>query len=243
MSNKDNYWKGDFVEFFQLENELRTTVVHPFILGSINNYVFKSVLDFGCGQGDLLNLMKPSDGFNYIGYDPAAKCIENAKSIHANVDYAEFTGTLSRLEPASFDVVVLSFVLITIDNTPESEALMKNAASFLKSSGRLIFCETHPCFRDRAYSTLKTDMDMADYKKSCFPINVTLNSESAGNTVSFVDYHKNLTDIFNCFSYGNLRISRLVELYDCPENAGSSRHIGKESDSPPPFIYIEGVKI
>ena len=240
-----NYWKGNFQDFFHLTDELRTTVAHPYIAKALNKHKLRDVLDFGCGQGDMLFSLVDCNEIDYVGYDPSERCIENAKEIHKEVEYASFTDNLHELQEKKFDAVILSFVLVTIDNLAESRELIKSAVSCLKPDGTLLFCETHPCFRDKLYSTMETNMNIDNYHKSFYPLEVTLSSsDEHEESVRFNDYHKNMSDIFELIISSGLNVSCLKELYDKPnDKCLNSRVIERYRVSPPPFLYLEAIKI
>nr|VFJ58371.1 MAG: Methyltransferase domain-containing protein [Candidatus Kentron sp. DK] len=242
--DRRNFWKGDFIGFFDVEDELRTTVVHPYISDELEKLKCGKILDYGCGRGDLLRSLELSGSMKYTGYDPSMKCINAARSIHRKIPNVSFTDSLEELSDSSFDVVILSFVLITIDNQYEARDAITNSIRLLMPNGRIIFCETHPCFRDHIFTTLETDMDMTNYNKPFHPINVRLCSRGhSSNDVSFVDYHNSLSDIFELFISGGICISKITEIYD---NLGKGKAdatiVERYKGSPPAFLYLEGIR-
>ena len=139
MNTRDNnYWKGDFAEFFKVENELRLTVVHQYIADAIIRQEYKDILDFGCGEGDLLDKMHKMNlnSVKYTGYDPSVPCIEKAEKKFKDI---EFVSELDALKGEKFDAVILSFVLITIDNEDEAKESINSAVDRLKPGENCCF--------------------------------------------------------------------------------------------------------
>jgi ubiquinone/menaquinone biosynthesis C-methylase UbiE len=241
-----NYWKGNFVDFFLLKNELRVTVAHPYIVNEIEKLKCKSILDFGCGQADLLSAFKTTKLIEYTGYDPSIDCIQKASEKFKSYSEISFTSSIESIDK-KFDAVILCFVIVTIDNLIEARETIATARSFLKPNGRVLILDTHPCFQDQVFSTLETDMDMCNYNKPFYPINVSLFNNSNNHdkkNISFTDYHKSLSDISCLLSSESLCITKIDEIYDViNEQQVNSRTMKKLCATLPPFLYIEGKKI
>ncbi len=239
-----NYWKGNFIDFFLLEDELRVTVVHPYIVNEIEKLKCKSVLDFGCGQADLLSAFRTTKSIEYIGYDPSIDCVQKASEKFKSYSEVSFTSSIGSIDK-KFDAVILCFVIVTIDNIIEAREAIATATNFLKPNGRILICDTHPCFRSQVFSTLETDMDMCNYNKPFYPINVNLCSNSRDKkNISFTDYHKSLSDISSLLSSESICITKIDEIYDViNEQQVNSRTMKRFCSALPPFLYIEGKKI
>jgi len=100
----------------------------------INTYSSKgkSLLDFGCGTGDFLQIAK-NNGWNVHGIEPNddARKIANNKTGNSVFN----SENLLRLEPSSFDVITLWHVLEHIPNLNEHITIFKK---LLKVNGTLI---------------------------------------------------------------------------------------------------------
>ncbi|MFQ5787487.1 MAG: class I SAM-dependent methyltransferase, partial [Thermodesulfobacteriota bacterium] len=103
--------------------------------------------DIGCGPGailiELARLIEP--GGSIVGVEPD----QNARSIvtevisrsgQTNIELISSDAESTRLEPDSFDVVMMRHVLL--HNGPRTMAILKHLISLLKPTGHLYLCET-----------------------------------------------------------------------------------------------------
>lgn len=73
----------------------------------------RSVLDVGCGMGDLLAALEPSQG---LGIDLSPRMIETARARHPALEFQVADAQELDLGGRSFDVVLLSDVLCLVDD-------------------------------------------------------------------------------------------------------------------------------
>ena len=73
----------------------------------------KTILDVGCGLGDLIPFLEEqtNDNFNYIGIDIAEKLIENAKAIYSKEGRVFYVGDIFSTGVPDVDISVLSGAL------------------------------------------------------------------------------------------------------------------------------------
>lgn len=96
-----------------------------------------SVLDLGCGTGELLASMKDRQWVR-TGLDISASGIEIGRRTHPDITFieADATGDLSGyIAPGSFDVVVSTE---TLEHVTLPRLFLKNAHTALKPGGRLV---------------------------------------------------------------------------------------------------------
>ncbi len=73
----------------------------------------KTILDVGCGLGDLVQYLKLRTGgdFTYIGIDVASKLIEDARAVHDESNCSFYTGDIFSAELPQVDFSILSGAL------------------------------------------------------------------------------------------------------------------------------------
>jgi SAM-dependent methyltransferase len=73
----------------------------------------KTILDVGCGLGDLVPYLnhRTNGDFKYIGIDVASALIEDSKTVHGDTDCSFFVGDIFNLELSQVDISVLSGTL------------------------------------------------------------------------------------------------------------------------------------
>mgnify|MGYP000974194645 CR=1 FL=1 len=90
------------------------------------------ILELGCGEGDLLNDLKPSCG---VGIDFSDKMIEKAKAKHPNLQFFEYDVHDIPLED-KFDYIILSDL---INDVFDVQLLFRNLRKFCTESTRIVF--------------------------------------------------------------------------------------------------------
>jgi ubiquinone/menaquinone biosynthesis C-methylase UbiE len=105
-----------------------------------------SLLDLGCGQG-VLERQIPSNTY-YQGYDISSSLIEYAKDHLASPAHhfgvADVTRATIPLQKKDF---THSAIILALQNMEKPENALKNAATHLRSGGKLVVVLNHPCFR------------------------------------------------------------------------------------------------
>lgn len=97
------------------------------------------ILDFGCGIGNLTQLMASSFA-EVAGYDPSTESIDQAKKRGGTASYSS---DLAQLPRQGFDIIVLSGVLHHVPPTDRVEVLA-SARAFLRHGGRAFVFEHNP---------------------------------------------------------------------------------------------------
>jgi SAM-dependent methyltransferase len=99
------------------------------------------LLDFGCGIGGLLcHLARELPASELVGFDPSPQSARLAAQIPG------LSGVVTeenRLQPRSFDVVVISNVLHHIDEL-EQPSVMRRIHMLLRDGGRIVIIEHNP---------------------------------------------------------------------------------------------------
>ncbi|WP_377891018.1 class I SAM-dependent DNA methyltransferase [Alkalihalobacillus sp. R86527] len=136
----DNYMKRRHRE--ENPNDLIETPSLLELLGSVKG---KHVLDLGCGDASLGQLLMRLGCGEYQGVDGSANMIERASQ---NLQDAKGKGSVvhSNLQEfhypaASFALVVSQLVLHYIDDL---EGILENVMSTLKANGKFVFSVQHP---------------------------------------------------------------------------------------------------
>ena len=79
----------------------------------------RSIIDYGCGYGALLDHLEASGrAWTYTGYDVAAPMIARAQSLHGHDIRASFTTSLDEVRPADY-AVASGIFNVKLDYPPE----------------------------------------------------------------------------------------------------------------------------
>jgi SAM-dependent methyltransferase len=110
----------------------RYSQVAPFVRGS--------VLDYGCGTGDLLAYCRPRD---YCGYDPDQISLDLARARHPGRFFTSDFSAIQK-ERGSFDAIVMAAV---IEHLSDPLQVLRNLSEQLASEGVIIVTTPHPAWR------------------------------------------------------------------------------------------------
>ena len=111
-------------------------------LGHVYNIVLRkkpdSIVDIGCGDGINLPIANIFPDVKYYGVDYAEKTIEKATKDYPNIEFTVGDAFELPYEDNSFDIAILSSVLILYENEEDRIKLLSEAKRVLKSDGILV---------------------------------------------------------------------------------------------------------
>jgi SAM-dependent methyltransferase len=225
-----NFWQENH-RFYELENRSVAQSIYPLLHRRLSELQARSVLDFGCGDGRLLEALQ-GVGRQLAGYDISPQGRELART-RLGSD-AHIFGPPDPIPDANYDAVVNSMVLMTLPDKTALASALRELARCLRPGGTILSAVTHPCFRGRKFSDFVTGwVDGADsYFTEGRPFYVTLFDERAGLSVTFDDYHYSVSAYFNAIVNAGLALTALYELPDpSPHAPGTGTY--------PAFLILE----
>ena len=92
-----------------------------------------SILELGCGQGDLLNALKPSSG---VGVDFSKPAIERAAALHAHLEFIQADAQIVDLGNRKFDFIIVSEL---VNDVWDVQTLLESLKKYCLPSTRIIF--------------------------------------------------------------------------------------------------------
>lgn len=195
-----------------------------------------SLLDLGCGQGFLAGEIPK--GIDYLGVDIGKNLIALAKKHHPQRNFLEHDLTKELKINRSFTHAI--FVL-SLQNIPDMEMAISNAAKHLSKDGQLILVLNHPCFRiPRQTQTVLDEKNASLYRrvnvyhsKMEIPIQMHPSKEDPSTTLSF---HHPLEDYFSALKNSSLVVEELQELYSTKTSVG--KHAKMENRARNEFPYF-----
>lgn len=232
-------WSRDQAEHYaDLGEQSHVPVLADALKELIGTGSNRSLLDFGCGGGEL-TLRVASLGFQRVlCIDESETLIRDAETSirqRAPAPHIHFTflhgneDVLPRPEP--FDVVLCSLVLMMCATRERLERCTRGLIRSLKPDGTLFIVLTHPCFRRAGYRTfhyeLPKDYDYWDAGRS---YEVVLEPPK-GEQTSIRDHHWPLQDYVQAIVRSGSAIHGLHEL-------PATWNLDGEPDSPPAYLVL-----
>jgi hypothetical protein len=122
------------------------------------------------------------------------------------------------LPQGHFDVVCFHTVWMTLPTGEACIEVLGNIGRLLASGGTLCASVTHPCFRDRAGASFRTDFDPVRYREDGTPFRSTIFDGTREITV--VDFHWSLAAMSRQLRGSGFVIEELEEIDDRGEPGG-----------------------
>jgi SAM-dependent methyltransferase len=132
------------VEKYQKFHLARYYVGKRALLEMIGDVRGKSVVDIGCGGGDITAALHEA-GANIVGVDRSEAFLEKAKSEYPDVRFQTSDAcNMAFLADASVDVAVMFMVTFSIKDRKVLDDLFRETSRILKPGGHLVYGTIHP---------------------------------------------------------------------------------------------------
>lgn len=139
-----NYNDEALIDKYITSPLVRDVVEYPAIKKIFSCYKNKKILDLGCGEGYVTNLLS-SLGADCTGIDISHKFIKIAKKKYPRQQFYPMDGrNLSALNNNNFDAVIMLMVLPNVADLETLKLIFKSCAKLLKQNGKLFISTVHP---------------------------------------------------------------------------------------------------
>jgi 2-polyprenyl-3-methyl-5-hydroxy-6-metoxy-1,4-benzoquinol methylase len=221
---------GETPDFEDEGDFARRFLLYPALFELLGNVDGQTVLDAGCGQGQLSRILARK-GARVTGVEPAesrhAFAVEREQRERLGITYVK--ADLSRLTDFSgtFDVVVANMVLQDLADYVEA---VRNCVTELKLGGLFIFSVVHPCFEESGATwPRKGYVEVREY----------LNEHVREQNIAWL-FHRPLSSYLNLVLDAGCTLRRVVEPRLSPELA---QQIGNDRDvHVPSFLVVAAVR-
>jgi ubiquinone/menaquinone biosynthesis C-methylase UbiE len=235
QSMASDYWSEHSEDYSNLFQESKEHVLYPAMIDLITRHGAGRLLDYGCGDGRFLSYLP--ENVEVSVYDRSVEMLALAKELVSD-RISRFYQDVDQIPEDDFDVVVVSLVLVCIDNEVEYAQVLRDVHRVLKPGGIGILAVTHPCFRQYAYSDFYTAYSQSrhfNYFNEGEAFGVTMTDDRAGKSISFDDYHWTLSFTINKAIEVGLIIDSVVETRD---DASAAKFNSEKS----PYLIIAARK-
>jgi len=230
------FWYKDPADFNRIEKEVRKLILHPVMAGIIKDNNYREVLDYGCGDGTL-ELLLPRETKLSL-YDVNRESLQLATENLREWDHEVYYDP-GEIKHHRYDCVVFSLVLMTLGDRGEISRCLQDFQRYLRPGGELIVAVSHPCFREKDFSTFSTEFGKTKpflYHREGERFEVTIRNEKTGQTAVFHDFHWTLATTVNLMIEAGFTIAGMLELMD----QGYEEEYYNQGF--PPFLVVRGRK-
>lgn len=228
---QDSVWQNGAEQFMSVRHLSQERSLHPSVLRLVESHSGDQLLDYGCGDGRILERL--SSRWIVDAYDPSAQMREIAKR-RVGRRLRRLCSSLDELDEF-YDVIILGMVILTIPDADEIARVLRDCALRMDESSRLVVTTTHPCFRDRNFSNFSTsfvEQKPFRYQEEGAAFEVTLQDRGQVPGIVFTDFHWTLGFTVEALRKQGLVIEALLEVPDDPESPHRNSLV-------PPFLVLD----
>lgn len=204
-----------------VQNRFSNTLQH--IYNAILRSHPKKILDIGCGDGVNLPLANIFPEIEYEGIDYAEQTIEAAKRNYPNIHFKVGDAFDLPYKDDSFDMAIISSVLILYKDETDRVKLLKEANRILKDNGILIINVWNDTFMIR--NSIRLSRFLGKLNHDCLP-------------QDFMGCHFSFNDVYNMVSktgrykiVERIQTAQLMGVLECARYINRSKYhrkFGKE---------------
>lgn len=209
----DNIWSANAPRFMGVVHTSQKRVLHPMLAALLNEERPSRLLDYGCGDTRILDLIDESVAVDV--HDVNAEMLELAKARNGT-RIGNYYQAREQIPRDRYDAVLLSMVLVCIGSQEEYLEVLRTVERSKTEKGRAYIAVTHPCFRDRKFSNFHTsygERQPFKYLKDGEPFDVYIEDEMPPS-VAFTDYHWTFSFTLNAIIQAGMAVERVIETPD-----------------------------
>lgn len=213
-------WCSDPLMYFQKEDASRITTIHKEIAQEICASQATRILDYGSGDGKILNSFPSINDYQITLFDPEETAMSEAFKVYKDQLTVRFESDSENLPSNLYDAVIFCNVIMVLQTIEELLKTLQTIKRTKNADGVVYAGMTHPCFLDRQFATYNNDFTL---KKK--PFNYFQNGQGyqvymtqSENTIVINDVFWNLSKIINSFMQSGFKLLEIKELKDVEEN-------------------------
>lgn len=224
-------WTVNASQFIDIDHASQRNVLHPTIARLVKEARPRNLLDYGCGDGRILDLL--DEEIEIDVYDKSSEMLSIVERLRGDRINQIYRAPDS-IKSSSYDLVILSMVLVCIDSREEFSRVLTHIERVLKMDGIVIISTSHPCFRQFHFSNFYTSVSAENplkYLEDGSPFEVTIYDNDEKKVV-FTDYHWSLSYTINTLIEVGLVINQMIETED-------DRSSSNTNESYSPFLILK----
>ena len=238
-------------EFFKSYNDMRKECINannlienPIIKQMMPNLKNKTILDLGCGDGNMDKFFVQNGAKSVYAIDISKNMIETAKT--ENFD-PKITYDVLGMEDISkinqkFDFIYSSLAFHYVE---DFDKLISDISSLLKEGGILLFSQENPLLTAIVYGDAEQTKYIEINGKRYYLLSDYQNEtkrEKNWNNTNVTKYHRTFAHIVNTLTQNNIKILEMKDSFASDEAIRLKEKYKYEKDRPM-FLFVKGQKI
>lgn len=200
-------YRADLAGDYAAVEDDRELTVFPLLRETIRARGARRLLDYGGGDGRFARSCAGLGLERVVTFDPSPQmtALATAGALLA-------VQSTSDLDDRAFDVVTCNGVWMCWTTDADCVAALSDIRRLLTGDGVLLASVTHPCFRDRAFATYRTDFDLRRYLDDGTPFRVRM--FDGERQVELEDTHWSLGAMTRQLAASGLALTTITEVAD-----------------------------
>ena len=227
---------------FENQNNANNLIEHPTIISLLPDIKDKSILDLGCGYGEMDKYYKEHGAKSVFAIDISSHMIDIANECN-KIEGVEFKvmaieDILAKLRNQKFDIVVSS---LAFHYVKDFDKLLKDIKELLVLNGYLVFSQAHPirtCFKSSESLEDSTTIIngkfygyFSDYNREGPRVRKWMGEDVER-------YHRNFSTIINTLISNNFIIEKILEPVPTKEIIEKNPKFVQQWDRPY-FLFVK----
>lgn len=248
-------WYDDLLE--NTEDTYQEKVIMPNLLRIVEPNPGQKILDIACGQGYFSRAFH-KNGAQVTACDISPELVALAAK-NSPKEILFFVASAEKIVESAAGKIAPGFdtatIVLAIQNIEDMRATFKEAASLLKTGGRLILVTNHPAFRipkssswewdakaNKQYRRVDSYMSDSKTKIDMAPGTSAKNKSQTATTLSF---HRPIQSYFKALNSAGLAVTRLEEWISHKQSQTGPRAVEEDRirKEIPIFMCIEARKL
>jgi len=220
MPTEGREWCNDPALYFRKEDASRVFTLHKEIADDVYNAGAKKILDYGSGDGKILDSFPSISGPEITLHDPEEVALSEAREKFGGHSNVNFEADCDKLPSAYYDAVILCNVIMVIRTEEELKTVFCSLRRVLRTGGTLYAGLTHPCFLDREFATYANDFTRRTKEFNYFDDGAAYKvyMEQGGLPIVITDFFWSLSLLVTLFLKSGFTLLGVKELRDVEEN-------------------------
>lgn len=210
----------NFLRFLPpLKWKLYTTVANK-----IDSYGCKSILDYGCGEGNQIDFLDSSLAMDIYDINESFARSAFQRFVNSNKS-VKLLPDIKTAAPSSYDAVIVNMVWMCLGSPGEVSELIKDITRVKKKDGFIFISITNPYSRSSEFSYYQTEYSRGskvfDYFSNGEAFDVYIKDEAQS---TFTDYHWTMEYTLQTLLRSGLSLIEYIDLGDEEFNRFSNQH-------------------